>query len=192
MIFEIIFALESYGKKSVWLSPSKLCNVKEALNIDSIHLWLCPFVIFTKLKEFLRKNISVTISTVASGHRQRGVMWLGCFFLLYLFQALRTILLAKCFHWTVCICKTLSHQCLVLRGSLIQPENKSSPPSVYVGCINWTERMLSSKNCLLTGNSSNPSREDQTFTADSSKPRDTIEFTLLLDFRTSSWNNMKE
>lgn len=127
-------------------------------------------------------------------HRGRGgggwSDWLRGFSLLYLCQVLCIILLAKCLHWTVCICKKLSYQHLILRGNLIQPE-KSSPPSVYVGCINWTERMLCSKNCLFTGNFSNPYSGDQNLTADSSKPQDTTEITLLLDFGTSSWNNMK-
>lgn len=118
-------------------------------------------------------------------------MWLGGFSLQYLSQVLCIIFLAKCWHWMICICKKLSHQHLILRGSLVQPEEKSSPPSVYVGCISWTERMLSSKNCLFTGNFTNSYSGDQNLTADSSKPRDTTELALLLDFGTLFWNNMK-
>lgn len=135
--------------------------------------------------------ISINVSTAALGQGQRWAIWLGGFSLLYLCQVLHIILLAKCLHWMICICKKLSHQHLILRGSLVQPEEKSGPPLVYIGCINWTERMLSSKNYLFTENFSNPCSGDQNLTADSSKPRDTTELTLLLDFGTSSWNNMK-
>jgi len=51
--------------------------------------------------------------------------------------------------------------------------------------------MMSSKHCLFTGNFSNPYSGDQNLAADSSKPRDTTDLTLLFDFGTSSWNNMK-
>lgn len=111
------------------------------------------------------------------------VIWLRGFSFLHFHQVLHILLFAKCLHWTMCIFKKLSHKCLILRRSLVQPE-KSGPSSVYIGCIDWIERTLSSKNYLFTDNFSNPCSGDQNLTAESSKPQVATELNPPLRF----WN----
>lgn len=101
--------------------------------------------------------------------------WLRGFSLLHFCQVLLIILFSKYIHWTICIFKKLSHQLLILRRSLVQPEAKSGLRSVYTGCIDWIERTLSSKHYLFTENFSNPCSGDQNLSAESSKPQVTTE-----------------